>query len=613
MQFFLFLPLILSLFTISACSPNFEDMAEKRVKFAQQNKDDIEIVAIQDLKESNYLKGVLLAKEEINKGTNKLLGRKLKINIMQEGETIDDVQPLLRRIASNPRITAVLGHRRSSIALPASVIYERSQIIFMPSFSVSQSLTGHNFQYVFRMAPNADVMTKQLASVASNLGYKKIVILYSRDELNRELAFLFEDASIKQGIKLIKRASFFEKESNYRSIISQFNNKKFDAIFIASGSRSGGVMVKQLREMGVRVPILGSDTFAHPHFIESAGSAAKNTIVPTIYKLDDEDYISNKFVKNYRDKYQKDPDYTAAQGYDSVMLLASAIRRAGSVTPSLLSSTLHYSPAWVGVTGIHAFDSSGEVLGKKYLFKTWKKQQWVDLPAIYIPYLLDKFYSGLKDTATDFTAVFSKRIHIDDHKINLLDLAQEIFKFNKLGIIYENTKLGRKAADYNLISTLAKQKNIDIIPCEIPFSILSTVKIEQEMIICFGKLSLNIDALYLPSYDGINNKLLKKLTSGLAFFKIPAISLNEHNTDSNVSLLLESRSDVTIDTMQVYNGLLNGLKVHEFREHLKNLPQLTFNLENLHHNNFPDKPVLQLSPDLYLHANGVLSKESVKP
>ena len=601
-----------SLIFLSGCGVDFAAMAEKRLAYARNNQGDIEVVAIKSVIETNYIKGVLLAADEINQRPEKLLGRQLKVNIEPEGTTFNAGKSTFRRIAANPKITAVLGHRRSSIAVPVSVIYEESDLIFLPSFSTIQSLTGHNFEYVFRMIPNAKIMAEQTASVAHTLGYKKIVILYGRDNLSRELAFLFEDAAIQQNITLIKRSSFSQKDTNYRSLISQFSNDSFDAVFIASSARSSGLMVKQLREMGVKQPILGSDAFNNPIFTTTAKTAADNVIAPSFYHPSKYNTISRHFIRDYRNKYKQEPDFRAAQGYDSLMLLVLGIERAGSTIPSLLASTLHYMPAWVGVTGLHKFSPEGEILGKKYFFKTWKNGKWHPLAAIHIPYLLKRFKQSLlaKEQRLDsketkpYTQNFTQAVDEEQHKMELLALSKKVLKFKSMGIIYEDTKKGRKITGYDLLKKFSEQSKTTLLECKIPLSILNKEEIKQHFFSCFGKLSLSMDVLFFPIYHRVDQVMLEELSRSLASFKIPTISLDQRNNNPNISLLLGKRSDINItnmDDMQIYNGLLNNIKLNVFAKQLKNLPEIVTNLYKLQNYSFSDAPIIQLSPSRYFH------------
>lgn len=617
--------------TLVACAPDFDVMAQKRLEYARKNQDDIQVVAFQDIFKSNYINGVLLAAEEINQRPGKLLKRTLQVSIEQDEATFEDSKPTIRRIAANPKISAVLGHRSSSIAIPASVIYEHSQIIFISPFSTAQGLTAHNFQYVFRMAPNAEVLSEQLASVAKVLGYKKIVVLYSRDDLSRQLAFLFEEAAVQrptccsdEGIDIVQNSSFFAKESNYRSLISQFSGKEFDALFIAAPGQPGATMVRQLREMGINKPILGSDAFNQPSYLEAAGNAANDTIIPALYRPNAKNPVDTVFIQRYRRKYNAEPDYNAAQGYDSMMLLASAIEKAGSTIPPLLSSTMHYMPAWLGATGLHAYDQKGDLRGKKYVFNVVHQGQLSPMPAIHIPYLLSRFEKDLpvaspttpavqtdKDEAS-FTQTFSKRMDEVDHKIHLLDLAQTILRFKRIGIIYENTESGRTASGYNIVKQMAESKGLDLVGCDVPFSALARAKIEEAFIACYGKLSLDADALFVVPYEGINQSLTSRLNQSLSFFNVPSIFLGTPQKGANITLSLAKRSDVDPDgrgDMTVYKSLLGNIQVHELADRLQGLPEISVNLESLQQLGLPDKALMDLSPDSFLQSqNGAGAK-----
>lgn len=602
------------LISLTACSPDFENLAEQRLSLARKATGPIKVVAVGQEVNSNYIKGVLLAAEEINQSKTKLLGRDINIQVEADGGSFEESKPLIRRIVSDPSVTAVLGHRSSSVAIPASVIYERSQIIFLPSFSTAKMLTGHGFKYVFRMAPGNDIMAKQLASASRILGYQKMVILYARNDLSRELAFLFEDAALKQGIQFSKRSSFFEGDANYRNIIAQINREPFDAIFISSGSESSARMVQQLRGMGIDVPIVGTDSLNNVNFGELAGEFANRTVVPSLYQPDRDDQTVRRFKKKYSDKYHVEPDYNAAQGYDSLRLLANAIERSDSTLTPLISSTIRFMPAWVGVTGIHEFDESGELRGKKYFFKTWREGSLHSLPALHNDYFIGQFEARLREKyskdreITAFQKAFSEPMHDDDNKLYLLDLAQEILQFKRLGVIFENTENGRKRADHTLLERLIKQKSIQLVTCEVPFSLLSQKEIEASMLSCYGKLSLNADAIFIPESIQSNPQYQQQLNAGLAFFKIPTMTLNSRNTDPHISLVLSRRSDINKATLGYFGGLLHNQKIHEFANRLKRMPEISANLKDLQNMGIPDEPILLLSPDRYIEAESLIKK-----
>ena len=597
---------------ITACSPNYAHMAEQRLHYAQNNTNDIEVAVIKNSTSSSYVQGVQLAAELVNQRPGKVLNRNIKLHIKaaDDGDFSNSRSKVLA-IAADPRIVAVLGHGNSSIAIPASVIYERSKIIFICSFATSQVFTRHNFEYIFRMVPSNPVLAGQITNVAETLGYKRMVVLHARDKVSRELAFLFEDKAVKSDIKIIKRASFFEETQDYRSTISGLTKESFDAIFLASPTQSAGRMAKQLREMSLMQPILGGDDISGSLYAETAGRAANNSIAPTIYKVNKKNPLNWFFVQAYRKKYGEEPDRNAAQGYDSLNLLATAIQKTHSTVTSAVSSTLHYMAPVAGVTGVHAFNTAGDVKGKKYFFQVWRDQKLYDLPAIQQFYLLSEFAASLRKGRgedyqfTDFLNRFTQSMPDEDHKVYLLDLAHEMLNFKRVGIIYENTESGRAIANYAILKKAAKQKNFSIVECNIPFSFLEKAQIKQHLFDCYGKLSLDMDALLVSPYYDVGDDFIRNLHNSLKFYEIPSIAFDGREQYPGISLLLGRRSDILSgkdNSVDVYNDLLNGIKTYEFSERLSGLPEITLNLDDLKHNNKLKSVILDRPVDIYLQS-----------
>lgn len=588
--------------TLSACSSNFETMGEKRLLYARSAKGPIHIAAIQDGKNNQYVNGVLLASEEINTRSNRLLGRRLNIDIYQGATTIDANKKVVAKIIANPKITAVLGHRSSKVAVPASVLYERGKVIFLSSFSTAKTLTGHSFKYTFRMAPGTKVIAEQVAGLAKTLGYKKVVTLHSRSDLYREQAFLFEDASIRYGIDIVKRSSFFAGSANHRALIAKFNDDEFDAVFLSAPAKAAGIMAKQLREMGIDQPILGDDSLNNKSYIKLAEEGSINTIIPSLFRPE----ISQKtqrFVRNYKERFGVEADYNAAQGYDSMMLLAQTIQKAESTVPSLLASTLRYIPAWAGITGVHAFDESGDVRGKKYFFKVRDHEKWVDLPAVHASYFLTKYVEQYPHSTINFKKIFATKLSEDDYRGYLLELAQHMLKFKRLGVILDDSKKSQSITEDPVLKGIMQRKNLTVVPCYISFSSLNKKQKQKELVDCYGRLSLKVDALLVGRYVGIDNQFIRYLNQSLTFFKIPSFSFSHPKEKIGVTAYLTKRSNIErirSQDMRIFDDILVGGRANELFEKITNLPYLVFNLSQIQQYDLPQSAILSLSPDQYI-------------
>lgn len=374
-----FFLLIITSCLLTACTVDYETMASQRVNYAQKNQGEIVIVALQDSLRSHYVKGVMLAVEEINQEKG-LLGRTLKLLVEQDSPDFVTAKPTIRRIVANPKVSAVLGHRSTAVAIPAAAIYEKAQVLFFSPFVTEEELTSHGFGYTFRMLADNKHMVKQISSLGKTLGFKKIAVLYARADEHRKLALLFKDIA-RNDFNLVFDRSFFGETLDFRSILSDLKQKDADAIFLSGGAETASRLSKQAREMGIDIPIMGSRNLDSEVFKTSAGAAGNKTIVPTPYNVQAKNPINQGFVAQYRNKYKQLPDADAAQGYDSVMLFADKVERARSTQPALLASIVRFSPPWTGISGKYRFNKKGNILGKPYFFQVLNNENWQMLSA----------------------------------------------------------------------------------------------------------------------------------------------------------------------------------------------------------------------------------------
>lgn len=597
---------------LAGCDHNYDKIAGHRQEYARINLGDIAVAVIDEPSAETYLNGARLAAKQVNERPGKLLGRRVEIVAKSGGMDIEEAQDSILDIAADERVVAVLGHGSSAVAIPASVIYEASRIIFMPPYATAKGLTAHDFKFVFRMVPNSSIMAEQIASVAELLGYKNIALLYAQDDDSRELAFLFEDAAIERGMGFVHRRSFSGDETDYRELITQFSNKPVDMVFMATGPLAGARMIRQLREMGVKAPVMGSDALNTSSFSEAVGTAGDNTIVPMVYHSQTATHSNREFQAGYRALFGEEPDQSAAQGYDSLGLLAAAIEQARSTVPTLIASTLHYLPYWTGVTGVHAFDTRGEVSGKKYFFQVLRDGKWNFLPAVHLPYFLERFDRLVKNQENgrngtrEFRKSFSTNLHPDDLRILQLDFLHAILQFPKLGVIYGEETPGQIPDKLTRIMALGEKRGFETKGCGVAVSNPDKQQVERQLLDCYGKLSITVNALNVTGLRGIDKDTVARLQRPLKEYKIPVLAL-QGDTEFEAGMAIgigrfgDKQNIQTDYYLDLFGGILHGVKMYELAERLNNLPVLAVNLKLLNdYGLLRSGTLVGLAPDLYL-------------
>lgn len=352
--------------------------AEKREQRAVKAEGDILIGIVTTSVSSNFfLEGVELAVEEINQKGG-LLGRRLKTIVHDDMMDIGKGEKIAARLADNDDVIAVVGHRYSSVAIPASVIYEKAGIVFISYGASDPDLTLYSGNFTFRNIPSQKEFGYEMAKFSHGAEFRKTLVFQERKPVQKSLADIFKKEATALGIEIIATRSYFEWEKNFKETIEQLKNEdEFDSVMIAGSMPAAGELVKQLREMDISVPILGGDGMDSPDLWVVAGKSAEGVVVPTVFNPGYPDKLTRDFVRNFEAKYELIPDTWAAQGYDAVSLIAYAVEDSDSTAPPVISSTLRFLKKWKGVTGTYAFVPEGNIINKEIFFKKMQEGEFV--------------------------------------------------------------------------------------------------------------------------------------------------------------------------------------------------------------------------------------------
>ena len=364
---------ILMLLFIVCCN---RDSVSERVRLANTTNEIYIAIVDSSNVPSRFVDGVKMAIHELNE--NLVAGKTVKPIYYDDQGSLEIAQKIAWEIADNPKIVAVVGHFSSKIAIAASITYEKNGIIFFtPKASTSDLIRDRN-KYTFRNIPSDKVMAQEMASFAHRKNYKTISIIYERESFGKRLSEVFQKHGDEKGIKFISVKSYTPWKKDFRPIISDLlNEDPFDALLICGNLPSSGILVKQLRDMGINVPIIGSGSMDSMQLLNIAGKAADGVSVPTVFDPKIANNSTRYFVENFKYYYGLEPDTLAAQGYDAIKLLGHAIEKGGTSNPIVISTNLRFLKKWQGVTGSYSLTQQGNIVDKAVYFKTVKKDKFV--------------------------------------------------------------------------------------------------------------------------------------------------------------------------------------------------------------------------------------------
>jgi branched-chain amino acid transport system substrate-binding protein len=302
--------------------------------------------------------GIDIAVDEINKAGG-VTGKQLEIiKVDNKSEAAEATNGIIK-LTSQDKVTAIIGAATSGNTVAQAQIANDTKTILLTPSGTSPNVTvadnGKLNEFVFRTSyidPFQGIVAGNFA--AKELNLKNAAILAdSASDYAKGLAASFKDTFEKAGGKVVVEEAFVAKDTDFRATLTRIKSKNPEFIFIPGFYEEVGLIVKQARELGITVPLMGADGWDSPKLVELAGAdALNNTFITNHYTSEDPDENIQKFVTTYKEKFNgESPNAFNALGYDTVYLLADAIERAGSTDTTKIKEALESTKDLSRITG----------------------------------------------------------------------------------------------------------------------------------------------------------------------------------------------------------------------------------------------------------------------
>ncbi|MGG3467552.1 ABC transporter substrate-binding protein [Neobacillus pocheonensis] len=310
-------------------------------------------------------KGIDIAVAEINKKGG-IDGKKLDlVEVDNKSEAAEATNGAVK-LTSQDKVTAIIGAATSGDTVAQAQIANDTKTVLLTPSGTSPNVTvtdkGKLNDYVFRTSfidPFQGTVAANFA--AKELKVKNVAIFAdSASDYAKGLAASFKETFEKEGGKIVAEEAYVAKDTDFRATLTRIKSKNPEFVFIPGYYEEVGLIIKQARELGLNVPLMGADGWDSPKLVELAGAdALNNTFITNHYSSEDPDKKIQDFVTTFKDKYNGEaPNAFNALGYDTVYLLADAIKRAGGTDTAKIKDELAKTKDLSLVTGVVSIDKN---------------------------------------------------------------------------------------------------------------------------------------------------------------------------------------------------------------------------------------------------------------
>jgi branched-chain amino acid transport system substrate-binding protein len=294
--------------------------------------------------------GAELAVDEINKAGGLLGGRKIKLLVEDDQSKPEEASNAVTKLITEDKVVGVIGEVASRRSLAAGPVCQKYRVPMVSPASTNERVTEIG-DYIFRVCFIDPFQGEVLAKFAYNdLKARKVAVL---KDIQQDYSVGLTDAIVKHftalGGQVLDPVSYSSGDADFKAILTQVRSQKPDAMFVTGYYPEAAVIVRQARELGMKMPILGGDGWVGDA-LKNGREALANCYISNHYSGDNPDPVVQNFVKAYRARSKHEPDSIAALGYDAAKVLADAMTRAGSTDGPKVRDALARADV-PGVTG----------------------------------------------------------------------------------------------------------------------------------------------------------------------------------------------------------------------------------------------------------------------
>jgi len=260
----------------------------------------------------------------------------------------------------------IVGPFNSGVTIPASEVYQENGMLIITPAATNPRVTERGMWNVFRTCGRDDQQGAVAgAYIAKNLKDKKIAIVHDKTTYGQGLADETKKAMNAGGVKEVLYEGVNLGEKDFSALVSKIKAAGADLVYWGGLHTEGGLLVRQMRDQGVRAPLMGGDGITSDEFAQVAGPGAEGTLMtygPDPRKRPEAKEVVEKFrKKNF------EPEAYTLYSYAAVQIIKQAAEAAKSLDPKKVAEQMKSGMTFKTVIGDISYDKKGDVTRLDYV------------------------------------------------------------------------------------------------------------------------------------------------------------------------------------------------------------------------------------------------------
>lgn len=306
-----------------------------------------------------------------------VLGRQLALEVGDDACDPRQAVSVANQLASR-RVALVAGHFCSASSIPASKVYTEEGVLQISPASTNPRYTDEGGWNIFRTCGRDDQQGRVAgAHIAREFRNRKVALLHDNTAYGKGLADETKKAMNAAGVQEALYAAYVPGERDYSALVSRLKDQGIQVIYIGGYHTEAGLILRQAKEQGMDVTLIGGDALVTNEFWQITGAAGEGAMM-TFSSDPRRRPTAAAVVQRFRSR-NIDPEGYVLYTYAAVQCWAAAAARVRGIEARRVAEALKAQGPWQTVLGDIAFDGKGDVTEPDYVFYVWRNGSYAEM------------------------------------------------------------------------------------------------------------------------------------------------------------------------------------------------------------------------------------------
>jgi branched-chain amino acid transport system substrate-binding protein len=295
-----------------------------------------------------------------------VLGQKLELIIKDSSGKPENAVSFAKQLIEEDKVLAIIGPSTSGETMQIKALCEENQMILV-SCAAADAIVNPLAKYVFKTPQKDSQAATWIYRTMKEKGISKIAILTGNDGFGASGKKQLEALAKTEGIEIVANEVFDKQATDLTDVLTKIKaTPGVQAVVTWTVVPAQSIVAKNMKQLGMDIPLFQSHGFGNPKYAEQAGVAAEGILFPAgrllvVDELPDshpQKKLLATYKKDYEAAYKEDVSTFGGHAYDAVLIVTEALKKAGTTDRDKVRDAIENLHGLVGTAGIYNFSAT---------------------------------------------------------------------------------------------------------------------------------------------------------------------------------------------------------------------------------------------------------------